>query len=257
MCVGQGALGNAVASYRQAAVLAEHKEAWGVVCQAWLGAGGAELTSKQYEPAADSYHAAAEAAQRGEIAVLALEARRLEGTCWLLAGQEDEAIAAWQDGLEIGAELRGHDREASTLAATVIAFSELLESRGLIEQAAHVRAVGRSAPAKEIAPALVLALGVDTLPLSGALAPAKLPFVDRSVNPFSLGPSAAFSAEIGEETVELRVRAAGQGVTLAGSSGDAPPGKRVVRFDPQTGEPLPSPSWADVPGGEGDEEGSE
>src|SRR5690348_15420902 len=59
----------------------------------------AELTSKQYEPAAESYRAAAEAAQRGEIAVLALEARRLEGTCWLLAGQEDEAIAVWQEGL--------------------------------------------------------------------------------------------------------------------------------------------------------------
>ena len=249
MCVGQGALENAVASYRQAAVLAEHKEAWGVVCQAWLGAGGAELTSKQYESAAESYRAAAKAAQRGEIAVLALEARRLEGTCWLLAGEEEEAIAAWQDGLEIGAELRGHDREASTLAATVIAFSELLESRGLIEQAAHVRAVAYSAPAGEVAPALVPAVGVDTLPVPSALAPVELPFVDRSVDPFSLGPSAPFSAEIGGETVELRIRATEKGVTLAASSGDTPPGKRVVRFDPQTGAPLPSPSWADVPPG--------
>lgn len=27
-----------------------------------------------------------------------------------------------------------------------------------------------------------------------------------------------------------------------------PAGKRLVRFDPQTGEPLSSPRWADVPG---------
>jgi hypothetical protein len=249
MCVGQGAVENAVASYRQAAVLAEDKEAWGVICQAWLGAGGAELTSKQYEPAAEAYRAAAVAAQRGEIAVLVLEARRLEGTCWLLAGEEDEAIAAWQDGLEIGAELRGHEREASTLAATVIAFSELLESRGLNEQAAHMRAVAHSTPAGEIGPSVLPVIGGDTLPFLGALPAADLPFVNGSVDPFSLGPSAGFSDEIGGETVELRVHAAGRGVTFTGSSGDTPPGKRVVRFDPQTGKPLPSPSWADMPPG--------
>jgi len=95
----------------------------------------------------------------------------------------------------------------------------------------------------------VPAVGVDTLPVPSALAPVELPFVDRSVDPFSLGPSAPFSAEIGGETVELRIRATEKGVTLAASSGDTPPGKRVVRFDPQTGAPLPSPSWADVPPG--------
>ena len=100
--------------------------------------------------------------------------------------------------------------------------------------------------------------GGDTLPLPGAPSAAELPFVDRNVDPFSLGPRAAFSSEIGGETVELRVCAAGHGVTLARPSGDAPPGKRLVRFDPQTGEPLSSARWAELPAGPGDEaEGEE
>jgi hypothetical protein len=158
-------------------------------------------------------------------------------------------MAHGQGGLETGAELRGHEREAITLAATVIAFSELLESRGLIEQAAHVRAMARRTPTEEIDPSVVAVIGGDTLPLPSALPAAELPFVHRSVDPFALGPSAAFSNEIGGETIELRIRAAGRGVTLAESPGDTPSGKRIVRFDPQTGQPLPSPSWADVPPG--------
>jgi len=137
-CLTAGAPNAAIESYRQAAELAKTKDAWGVVCQAWLGAGGAELTRKVYAPAALAYRAAAEAAQQGETPALGIEARRLEGTCWLLAGSEEDAMEAWQEGLDIGDELRGKERAASTLPAVATAFAELLESRGLLTHAAHV-----------------------------------------------------------------------------------------------------------------------
>jgi hypothetical protein len=247
MCLGAGVLDTAVASYRQSAALARTKQAWGVVCQAWLGAGGADFTREHHEPAALSYRAAAEAAQLGEIAVLGVEARRLEGTCWRLSGAEENAIRAWQNGLDTGAELRGSERGASTLPAVATAFSDLLERHGLNEQAAHVRVVATRSSAGEDVPPPPTAVGDETLSIPSALPSAELPFINRSVDPFLLGPSAPSSHDTDGETVELRVHAAGRTVAFAGSSGDAPPGKRLIRFDPQTGKALPAPSWAELP----------
>jgi len=57
------------------------------------------------------------------------------------------------------------------------------------------------------------------------------------------------------ETAEVDVRCFRAPLPFSGAStkpsaepaASPPPGKRLVRFDPQTGEPLSSPKWADVP----------
>ena len=140
-----------------------------------------------YAPAALAYRAAADAAQQGEIPALGIEARRLEGTCWLLAGSEEDAMDAWQEGLDLGDELRGKERAASTLPAVATAFAELLESRGLMAHAAHVRAVLRRAAAGDDLPLLTKGAGVETQIAPSVLPVFTLPFVRRPEVPGDAG----------------------------------------------------------------------
>ncbi len=60
------------------------------------------------------------------------------------------------------------------MTATVIAFSELLESRGVNAQAGPARAAARSAGSRPGVPMI----DVDTLSLPSALAPIGLPFAE-------------------------------------------------------------------------------
>ena len=252
MCLEVGALNASIESYRQAAELAKAKKAWGVVCQAYLGVAGAELTREVYAPAALAYRAAAEAAQQGEIPALGVEARRLEGTCWLLAGSEEDAMDAWQGGLNSGAELRGKEPVASTLPAVATALAELLESRGLTAHAEHMRSVLHHISRGDDLPLSTKGAGVETLVAPSVLPVVTLPFVKRSVDPFSLGPSAPAEQDGERVTMELRISPAGQALSSTGAPADSPPGKRLVRFDSQTGEALPSPIWDDLPESPGD-----
>lgn len=129
----------AIDGYHQAAALAQTKEAWSIVCQAWLGAGGAYLNTKQPEPAATAYRMAAESAQRGRIVLLRIESLRMAGTCLLMSGRRQEAIMAWGEALDAGARLDVSARDASTLRGVAIALVVLLKQLGLAEQAAHVQ----------------------------------------------------------------------------------------------------------------------
>jgi hypothetical protein len=80
-CLGAGAPGLASESYTKAAELARAEEAWSIACQAWLGAGGAHLMSKEHVPAAAAYRAAAQAAEMAGVPVLRVESLRMAGTC--------------------------------------------------------------------------------------------------------------------------------------------------------------------------------
>jgi hypothetical protein len=78
---------------------------------------------------------------------------------------------------------------------------------------------------------------------------------DELVSPSApeLPPTA--NADDGTETAEVDVRCFRAPLPFSGTPAKpmgevitaAPAGKRLIRFDPQTGEPLSSPRWADVP----------
>jgi tetratricopeptide (TPR) repeat protein len=140
-CLAARTLDPANEAYAQAVELAQALEAWPVVCQAWLGAGGAELTAMRYEAAAPAYRAAADAAKRGGIAVLCVEALRMAGTCHLLRGAWEEAVRVWQEAVDAGAGLDTPARGASTFPQVTEALAVLLEQLGMAGQAAHVRSL--------------------------------------------------------------------------------------------------------------------
>ena len=129
----------AIEAYSKAAGLAEHAGEWTMACRAWLGAGGANLMGESYAPAAVAYRAAAEAAEEGGLAVLRIEALRMTGICLVRADCEGAALLAWQDAVNLGKEIEVEERAASTLGEVVLALADLLERRGLHEQAKHVR----------------------------------------------------------------------------------------------------------------------
>jgi tetratricopeptide (TPR) repeat protein len=140
-CLVAGAHELAVESYQQAAVLAEGVGAWPLACQAWLGTGGAFLPRAEHAPAAVAFRAAAEAAKRADAVSLRIEALRLAGSCLLKVAREDEAMRAWKEAVDIGAEADVAEREASTFEDVARALVKLLERRGLVRQAQHVRAL--------------------------------------------------------------------------------------------------------------------
>ncbi|XXX76646.1 hypothetical protein WMF30_54260 [Sorangium sp. So ce134] len=140
-CLAASSVDLAVESYRKAAELAEGREAWPVACQAWLGAGGAYLAAKRYAPATVAYRASADVARRGRIPLLVIEALRMAGTCSLLDGSTQDAMAAWQEAVDAGAALDAPIRSASTFPQVASALVELLLRVGLRLQAAHVRSL--------------------------------------------------------------------------------------------------------------------
>jgi hypothetical protein len=129
-----------VESYRSAALLAEHLEAWPAACQAWLGVGAAYLPRENYVGATVGFRAAAVAAKRADSLPLRIEALRLVGTCLLHLGREDEAMLAWKEAVDVGAEADAAERSASTFDEVARALVKLLERHGLTRQAQHVQA---------------------------------------------------------------------------------------------------------------------
>lgn len=239
-CLAAGAVNLAVESYREAAGLAEGKEAWPVACQAWLGAGGAHLTAKRYAAAAVAYRAAAAAARRGEAPILVIEALRMEGTCALLDGSTEDAVAAWQAAVDAGAALGAPMRRTSTLPQVASALVELLLQLGLRPQAEHVRALldpaamsssaGPATPAGpgRVAPQADQRVGA-TLPPSSA-PPDSLPFLTTDSDP----PDSA-------ETMLARAPASKDVWALPFFQHPEPPperGENAAALDPEDVEPA-------------------
>jgi tetratricopeptide (TPR) repeat protein len=126
-------------SYREAAGLAEALEDWPLACQAWLGVGGACLARADHASAAVGYRAAAAAAERAVIVPLRIEALRMTGACLLHLGRQEEASLAWKQALVAGSEADARAREASGLGEVAAALADLLERRGLHDEAQDVR----------------------------------------------------------------------------------------------------------------------
>ena len=139
----------AIEAYSKAAGLAEHAGEWTMACHAWLGVGGANLMGESYAPAALAYRAAAEAAKEGGLAVLRIEALRMTGICLVRADCEGAALLAWKEAVSLGQEIEVEERAASTFSDVAIALAELLQRRGLPEQAEHVRCLVRPGTGKK------------------------------------------------------------------------------------------------------------
>ncbi|MBK8824305.1 MAG: hypothetical protein IPN58_17360 [Anaerolineales bacterium] len=76
-----------------------------------------------------------------------------------------------------------------------------------------------------------------------------MPFVPAGAAPvFERSPSPA-PPQDGHETAQIEAGALGPALPFA------PPGKRLARFDPQTGRALPEPIWVDVPDVQGGDRG--
>jgi tetratricopeptide (TPR) repeat protein len=129
----------AIESYSKAAGLAEDGEAWALACHAWFGAAGAYLMRDSYGPAAMTYRAAERAAKEAEIAPLRIEALRMAGACLVRAGDENDAMRAWQEAVDLGVELGASEPIPSTFGNVAERLAALLERRGLNPQAQHVR----------------------------------------------------------------------------------------------------------------------
>jgi tetratricopeptide (TPR) repeat protein len=128
----------ALESYRQAANLGEKKEAFPIVCLAWLGVAGVCFAFKRYQHAATAYESAAEAARRATLPLLRVEALRMAGTCHLLRGSEEDALLAWIGAVSTGVGMNGPERKVSTLAQAAEALRELFNEVGLSQHAADV-----------------------------------------------------------------------------------------------------------------------
>jgi hypothetical protein len=142
----------AIESYSKAAGLAEQAGEWTMACHAWLGAGGANLMRESYAPAAVAYRAAAAAAQQGELPVLRIEALRMAGTCLVRADYESAALLVWTDAVSVGTQIEVEERATSTFKEVAAALTELLERRGLHEQADDVRSLAQCGSTERRAP---------------------------------------------------------------------------------------------------------
>jgi tetratricopeptide (TPR) repeat protein len=159
MALGRGYLSAqvlelAIESYREAALLAEDQGAWAPACEAWLWLGGIYLRREKYIAASVGFRMALAAARHAESVPLRVEALRLWGICLLRLGRQQEAILTWQDAVNIGAAGDAAERDMSTFCEVADALVNLLELRGLDEQARRVRAIaareiGTSAKADE------------------------------------------------------------------------------------------------------------
>jgi tetratricopeptide (TPR) repeat protein len=129
----------AIESYSKAAGLAEQAGEWTMACHAWLGTGGANLMRESYAAAAVAYRAATEAAKQGELPVLRIEALRMAGTCLVRAGCEGAAVLAWKEAVSVGTQIEVEERAASTFEEVAAKLAELLDRRGLHDQAEDVR----------------------------------------------------------------------------------------------------------------------
>jgi hypothetical protein len=131
----------AAETYREAATLAEAAEAWAPAASAWMGLGGAYAAQKELVAAALAFRGAADAARRAGLVPMQIEGHRMAGVCFLRLGREDDALAAWNEAVELGSGAEPAERRASSLSAAGEALVKLLQKRGLDQQAAHVRQV--------------------------------------------------------------------------------------------------------------------
>ncbi len=129
-------------TYRQAALLAEPLDAWVPASRAWLGVGAAYQRRQKHAAALVAFRAAAAtAAKRPGGRPLRVEALRLAGICLLQLGREDDAILALTQAVDISTEMGAPERRASSLPEATEILADLLERRGLNEQAQHVRRI--------------------------------------------------------------------------------------------------------------------
>jgi tetratricopeptide (TPR) repeat protein len=130
----------ALKQYHKAAELGESQGSLSIVCQAHLGAGGVCLTFTRYEPAGKLYELAAEAAERGKIPLLRIEALRMAGTCHMLRGAKEDALLAWVEAFNAGIAMDRQARQVSTLEEAAVELRALLADVGLSQHAADVAA---------------------------------------------------------------------------------------------------------------------
>ena len=76
---------------------------------------------------------------------LRIEALRLTGSCLLHLGRENDAMLAWKEAVEIGAEVDAAERFASNFGEVANALIGLLERRGFASTGA-ARAGRSSSP---------------------------------------------------------------------------------------------------------------
>ena len=91
--------------------------------------------------------------------------------------------------------------------------------------------------------------GHETVMIDAFVSAQAMPFVPAGAAPaFERSPSPA-PPQDGHETAQIEAGALGPALPFA------PPGKRLARFDPQTGHALPEPIWVDVPDVQGGDRG--
>lgn len=91
--------------------------------------------------------------------------------------------------------------------------------------------------------------GHETVMIETFVSAQVMPFVPAGTAPaFERSPSPA-PPQDGHETAQIEAGAPGPALPFA------PPGKRLARFDPQTGRALPEPIWVDVPDVQGGDRG--
>lgn len=188
-------------------------------------------------------------------------------------GRDNQILAATGAAELVSAAKPGHVIELSRRTATSAATNrppEQSASRGVAEAPASPMPMldpGTAEPATSSKPARVerpapqdVPSYLRPLPIGGALSPAPpvfppSPQQDNDGHGTMLtsavsGPALPFvqppprGEDDGYETVQLEVGALGPALPFA------PPGKRLARFDPQTGRALPEPIWVDLPGNE-------
>jgi tetratricopeptide (TPR) repeat protein len=151
-CLAADKVTLAIDAYTRSETIAHTLEAWPVVCQAWFGAAGAHFTAGRYEAAALAYRAAADAAQRGALGVLGIEALRMAGICHQLLGASSTAIDLWQEAVTRGLDLSAKARRASPFAHVTEALFAMLEELQMGPQAAELRALVAAGEAEPVSP---------------------------------------------------------------------------------------------------------
>lgn len=108
-------------------------------------------------------------------------------------------------------------------------------------QAPHASGLEPRAMSPMASPPVPAQDGHETVMIETFVSAQAMPFVPAGAAPvFERSPSPA-PPQDGHETAQIEAGALGPALPFA------PPGKRLARFDPQTGRALPEPIWVDVP----------
>jgi hypothetical protein len=129
---------HAAERYREAATLAEVAGAFPQAAQARLGHASLLLMLKQPEQAAQQYELAAEAALKGNVTMLRIEALRMAGTCHLQGGKLTDATRCWQLAVAAGQTASAGEIRNSTFAQAGASLVKVLREQRLEEQARSV-----------------------------------------------------------------------------------------------------------------------